>query len=143
VARVTVDLPEHFPFETEIPIRIGDINYGGHLGNDTVLTLVHESRVRYLKSLGFTELNVGGCGITQADAAVVYRSEAFYGQTVRIQVAARLEGRSSFDLYYRLTDISDGREIAQVKTGIVCFDYTKRKVTRIPDILRDAITQND
>jgi len=143
LARVTVDLPDDFPFETEIPIRIGDINYGGHLGNDTVLTLVHECRVQYLKSLGFSELDVGGCGITQGDAAIVYRSEAFYGQTVRIQAAVRLEGRSSFDLYYRLSDVSDDREIARVKTGIAFFDYTKRKVTRIPDVFRDAISQGD
>ena len=143
MARVTVDLPEHFPFEMEIPIRIGDINYGGHLGNDSVLTLVHECRVQYLRSLGFSELDVGGCGITQADAAIVYRSEAFYGQTVRIQAAARLEGRSYFDLYYRLSDVSDDREIARVKTGIAFFDYTRRKVTRIPDVFRDAISHDD
>ena len=89
MARISVDLPEHFPFEMEIPIRIGDINYGGHLA------------------------------------------------------AVRLESRSSFDLYYRLSDISDDREIARVKTGIAFFDYTKRKVTRIPDAFRDAILHDD
>ena len=143
MARVTIDMPDRFSFETTIPIRIGDINYGGHLGNDTVLTLVHECRVRYLKSLGLTEMDVGGCGIIQADAAVVYRSEAFYGQSVRIQMAAIQEGRSSCELYYRLSDETEDREIACVKTGIVFFDYGNRKVTRIPNAFRQAIATDD
>jgi hypothetical protein len=39
MARVKIDLPDKFIFKTEIPIRINDINYGGHLGNDAVLSI--------------------------------------------------------------------------------------------------------
>ena len=46
MARVEIELPEQFPFATEIPIRISDINYGNHLGNDAVLSLAQEARVR-------------------------------------------------------------------------------------------------
>jgi hypothetical protein len=45
-----------------------DINYGGHLGNDAVLSLVHEARVRFLKQQGYTENNIEGAGIIMADA---------------------------------------------------------------------------
>lgn len=43
MARVKIELPEKFIFKTEIPIRIDDINYGGHLGNDTVLFTYYEA----------------------------------------------------------------------------------------------------
>ena len=46
MARIKLTLPERFPFTTTIPIRITDLNYGGHVGNDTVLALLHEARVQ-------------------------------------------------------------------------------------------------
>ena len=49
MARVKLQLPANFLFSTEIPIRISDINYGGHLGNDAVLSIVHEARIQFLQ----------------------------------------------------------------------------------------------
>jgi len=61
--RVELELPERFQFVTEIPLRITDINYGGHLGNDALLSLLHEARVQFLRQYGFTEMNVDGRSI--------------------------------------------------------------------------------
>jgi acyl-CoA thioester hydrolase len=76
MARVKLEIPETLPFSTEISVRIGDINYGGHLGNDAVLSIVHEARVRFLGSLGYTEMNVEGKGIIMTDAVVVFKPSA-------------------------------------------------------------------
>ena len=46
--RIKLELPEKLVFSTEIPVRITDINYGGHLGNDSILSIVQEARVRFL-----------------------------------------------------------------------------------------------
>jgi acyl-CoA thioesterase FadM len=35
-------------------------------------------------------------------------------------------------VFYRLTEVSDGREVARAKTGITFFDYTRRKPVAIP-----------
>ncbi|MFZ9695712.1 MAG: hypothetical protein ACO3AY_07565 [Chitinophagaceae bacterium] len=40
-------LPVTFKYSFEIPIRITDINYGGHVGNDRMLTLAHEARIQF------------------------------------------------------------------------------------------------
>jgi len=141
--RVKIDLPEHFPFETELEIRVSDVNYGGHLGNDAVLSLAQEARIRFLGDLGYSEKDVGGCGIIQRDAAVHYKSEGTHGQKLRVEVSAVLEGRSACEVYYRMTDASDGREVAIVKTGLVFFDYEKRKPTRIPEAFQVAILKED
>jgi acyl-CoA thioester hydrolase len=105
--------------------------------------MAHEARIRYLSRLGYSEIDVGGCGIIMADAAIVFRSEAFYGQSVRIQIATELAGRTGCDFFYRMTDTKDEREIAIVKTGIVFFDYDKRRPTRIPKLFRAAISNDD
>jgi len=132
MARVKLELPEHFSFSTEIPLRVGDINYGGHLGNDAVLSLIHEARVQFLKAHGFSELDVDGAGIIMADSVVVYRSEAFYGEVMVVDVTVGEFSRVGCDFFYRLSDKDSGREVVRAKTGIVFFDYEVRKTVAVP-----------
>ena len=80
-----------------------------------------------------SELDVEGRGIIMADAAVMYRAEAFHGNELDIHVAVADLNRSGCDFLYQLIRVSDGREIARVKTGIVFFDYAARKVARVPE----------
>ena len=142
MGRVKLDLPERFDFSTEISIRITDINYGGHLGNDVVASLIHEARVRFLSTHGFTELDVGGAGLIMADMVIVYRSEAFYGETLQVEVAVGAFSRVGCDLYYRLCDQATGREVARAKSGMVFFDYERRRTVAVPQRFR-AIQPDD
>ena len=87
MARIKIAIPEQFSFSCQIPIRISDINYGGHVGNDTILTIVHEARMQFLKSLDFTEMDFGGKGMIMADAAIEFKNELFYGETIITSVA--------------------------------------------------------
>ncbi len=87
MARVKLTLPDACHFQTEVTVRIGDINYGGHLGNDAVLSLAHEARLQYFKSLGYSEIDIEGVGIVLADAVVVYRAEAFHGEQLTVRIA--------------------------------------------------------
>jgi len=115
------------------------MNYGGHLDNALLLTVVSEARVRYLKSLGYTELDVEGVGIIVADAAVQYRSEAFHGEVMRVAMAAAEFSRRGCDLVWQMTERDSGREVARGKTGIVFFDYgTRQPVEVTPGFRRQA-----
>lgn len=132
MARIKIALPEAFLFETDIRVRVTDANYAGHLGNDAVLSLVHEARDRFLRAHGFTELDVDGASIIMSDAAVMYRSQAWPGETLRIAIAAADLHRRGCDLLYRCTCAEDGREVARVKTGIVFFDFEEEKMLPVP-----------
>ena len=134
--RAKLDLPAKFDFSTEIPIRIGDVNYNNHLGNDTVLSLIHEARVRFWNQHGYTELNIEGVGTIMSDAVIVYKSEAFYGDILTIEVAVADLQRAGFDFVYLLTNKKSGKEVARAKTGIVFFDYKQRKVVAMPEKFR-------
>jgi acyl-CoA thioester hydrolase len=137
MARIKIDLPENFNFQTEIPVRITDLNYGGHVGNDTILSLMHEARVQFFRHLGFEgELNLDGISIIMTDSAIVYKAESFYGDKLTVEVAAGDYNKLGFDLFYKLSNKESGKEVARGKTGIVCFDYEKRKITPLPDALR-------
>ncbi len=139
MARVKLTLPEKLPFETELSVRVTDLNYGGHVGNDVVLAFCHEARARLFRELGFSELDVAGRGIIVADAVVVYRAETFFGDRLRIRSGAGDHNRYGCDFFYRLERPSDDSEIARAKTGIVFFDYRKRRVAPAPEVFRSRI----
>ena len=134
MARTRLQLPASFSFSTLLPVRITDVNYGGHVGNDTILTLLHEARVQFLQSLGFSELNFGGAGLIMSDAVIEFKNELFYGNPLTAYVTADEFTRVSFDIFYRLVVAKDGKEmlIATAKTGMVCYDYDARKVMAVP-----------
>lgn len=137
MARVTLTFPEKVLFTTTIQVRITDLNYGGHLGNDAVLSLLHEARVRFLQHIGLSELDFGGVGIIMSDAAIQFKSEAFFGEELTVNVAVDDISRVSFDLYYRMQ--CDDRLVVIAKTGIVCYDYATKKVAQVPAIFLDKI----
>jgi acyl-CoA thioesterase FadM len=143
MARVKIDFPEHFCFSTVIDVRITDLNYGGHMGNDTFLSVAHEARVRFLQEIGFEHEGAGpeGIGIIMADAAIVYKGEVRYGDALIVDMAVGDHARFGFDIYYRFTSRSTGAVVAQVKTGIIGYDYQARKVAKIPEVVISNIAQ--
>ncbi len=136
MARVKLELPDRFVFTTEIGVHISYINYGGHLGNDAVLSLLHEARVRFFHSLGYSELDIEGRGIVMADAVVVYLSEAFHQDLLVISMAVTSFHAAGCDLYYQIMNKATGKEVARAKTGIVFFDYQARRPVRVPEAFR-------
>jgi len=141
MARVKIDLPETFAFSTSFPVRITDLNYGAHVGNDTILSFIHEARVRFLKSFGYTELDLGGAGLIMSDVMIVFKKEIFYGDEIRLSVAATDFTRAGFDLVYKLEkDTSPATSLLAIaKTGMVCYDYSLKKVTALPDAVKERL----
>ena len=127
-------LPDHFPFTTEIPVRITDINYGGHVGNDAVLSLIHEIRVQFLHHHGYTELEFAGTGLIMADVTIEFKHELFYGETLRASIAATDFSRVGFELYYKMEKLSGEKWVSVVhaRTGMVCYNYTLKKIAPLP-----------
>jgi acyl-CoA thioester hydrolase len=132
VARIQIELPDRFSFSTTITVYINHINYGNHLDNAALLSLVSEARVRFFKSLGYSELDVEGLGIIVADAAVQYRSEGFHGEVLRFEMTAHDFNKYGCDLVWRASEQDSGREVARGKTGIIFFDYGARKPAAAP-----------
>ncbi|MBS1588136.1 MAG: thioesterase family protein [Bacteroidetes bacterium] len=139
MSRVKIKFPAETPLiECFIPVRITDINYGNHLGNDRLLAILHEARVQCLAQWKFTELNAGGNSLIMADVMIAYRGEAFYGDVLQIKIFTGEISERSFDLLYDISTERNNQQIsiAQAKTAMVCFDYEIRKVTLLKDELK-------
>ena len=134
--RVRIDIPASLPFSCSIPIRITDINYGNHTGNQVFLELLHEARVRFLSNLGCGELNFFGISLIMSDAAIEFKSEILYGDEVEVQVGVDNHHAVGFDLVYLVSRIRQNQiaVAAKAKTGMICYDYQLAKVMRLPAI---------
>jgi acyl-CoA thioester hydrolase len=141
MTRIRISVPESFSFSTVIPIRITDLNYGGHVGNDSILSLIHEARVQFLKHFGFTELDFAGTSLIMSDVGIEFRSEVFYGSSIRVMVTAGEFTRAGFDIFYQMGNTENNKLVAIAKTGMVCFDYSTRKVTAVPGLARMKIQE--
>ncbi len=139
--RIQIALPPQFDFETRIAVEVGHLNYGNHLANDAVLRIVHEARLRFLAAHSCTEMNTFGAGLIMADAAVQYRSQAFHGDELLIQLALGEIGKVSFPLLAKITRLSDQAEIARARCGMVFFDYAAQRPVRPPAAFREYFSR--
>ena len=135
MARIRITLPDKFVYSTKIPIRIGDINRGGHLGHDSFLVIIEEARERFFQSLGYSS-GTGEVGFIITDVSVMYLRQGRYGQTLEVGIATTDFTTKGFDIVYKVTDTEKGLELARAKTGLLFYDYHKQSTTRIPQDLR-------
>ncbi|MFM8461941.1 MAG: acyl-CoA thioesterase, partial [Polynucleobacter victoriensis] len=91
-----------------------------------------EARVRFLKSMGYSELDIEGLGIVVADHFIQYKAEGFHGETIRIQMQPQDFNKYGFDLIYRIDCLENPRELARGKQGIVFVNKETKKVANVP-----------
>lgn len=131
--RIKIDLPNKFIFSTEISVRVYDVNFAGHLSNDSILSMVHEARILFLKNWGYSEVDTEGAGIIMFDAALQYKSQGYHGDILIFDVAVDNLIRTGCDFVFKISNKASGKEIARAKTGIAFFDYKKNKMIAVPE----------
>ena len=141
MARIKIEIPEKIIASFCIPVRIADINYGNHVGNDAFVSIIHEARMQWLRQYGYTELNIEGTGLIMSDLAIEFKNESFYGDVVEVKIGANDISRVSFALYYQLFASRDSETVllANAKTGMVCYNYDVKKVATIPEKLKSIL----
>jgi acyl-CoA thioester hydrolase len=118
---------------TKLEIRVGDINYGGHMGNDKALLVFHDARLRFLEALGYSEKNIGGPGIIMRDAHVLFRKEVHLHDVLTVDVGIENVSTSSFEMLFTVRRLSDDAVVFTGSTGLVAFDYDTKRPVRLPE----------
>ncbi|SFP98591.1 acyl-CoA thioesterase [Parafilimonas terrae] len=139
--RIKISLPDNFKFSTVIKVRITDLNYGGHVGNDSFLALVHEARMQFLNNFGYSELKLENTSLIMFDAAIEFKKELNYGDEVKISVAANGFDTRGFDIFYKMEIINRDAPVlaAKAKTGMLCYDYNNKKLTGVPEKVKETL----
>jgi acyl-CoA thioester hydrolase len=142
MARIKIELPEKDIVTVRVPVRITDLNYGNHVGNDTFVSIIHEARVQWLAELNASELNVFGTGLIMGDLVIEFKKESFYGDVIEVKLFAGEITRVSFEIYYQLSVQRDGVTIilANAKTNMICYDYEAKKTVSVPEELKKLLS---
>jgi len=142
MSKIKNDFPEIFSHSFKIPVRITDLNYGDHVGNDSLVSIIHESRVQFLQHYNYTELNIGGIGLIMANLTIEFKKEIFYPALIEVNIGAANVAKVSFDLLYKLS-VNRGDvffDVAYAKSGMVAYDYEKKKVALLPENFKAILT---
>lgn len=143
MAHIKMEMPENKLAIIKIPVRISDINYGNHIGNDAFVSIIHEARIQWLKQNQFSEMNFDGSSLIMGDLVIEFKQEGFYGDEIEVQLFAGEISRVSFELYYQLSTQRNGQKVvlANAKTGMICFNYTIKKTESIPENAKAMLTK--
>jgi acyl-CoA thioester hydrolase len=141
--RIKIHLPKNFKFSTTIKVRIADLNYRGHVGNDSFLSLVHEARQQFLNHFGYSEMQIENTSLIMTDVAIEFKKELNYSDAIKISVAANGFDKYGFDIFYKLEIINEENPIlaAKAKTGMLCYDYQNKKLIPVPAKLKDTLSE--
>lgn len=144
MARIKIAMPSVQLAAIRVPVRISDINYGNHVGNDAFVSIIHEARLQWLRQHGYTELNFDKAALIMGDLAIEFKQEAFYGDTITVTIFAGEISRVSFELYYQLTTERNGSTIVLVnaKTGMIYYDYTIKKTLSLTEVVKGILSGN-
>lgn len=140
--RIKLDITGKSLGSFTIPVRITDVNYGNHVGNDAFVSIIHEARMQWLQQYGYTELSIERIGLIMSDLVIEFKNEGFYGDQVEIKLSVGEISKAGFELFYQLFA---GRRtesilLANAKTGMICYDYAAKKVVMIPEQLKTILT---
>lgn len=142
MSRIKVQITGKPLAAVEVPVRITDLNYGNHVGNDSIVSIVHEARVQWLAKHGYTELDMAGTALIMAGLAVEYVNECFYGDRLSITISAGIISKAGFELFYDVKCLRNNAEtvICRARTDMVCFDFTEKKVKAIPEQVKNILS---
>lgn len=137
--RVRVSPPSQFLFSMERAVGISDVNFARHLDSVAMVKMLHEARLQFLASMGFTEANIYGLGMVVTDLAVEYRAESFANDTLIIDVGVSGLNRYGLDIGMQVTNSALDTVVCNAKMGIVFFDFDKHQIAQIPGAFKARI----
>ncbi len=134
------DLPGLFRFRRDIEVRFRDTDAMGHVNNAEYLTYVEIARASYYQRVTGAIVGVGAWdeerSFILAESRVVYRSPAYFGETLTVEARTSRIGRSSFTLEYRITapasTVAPERLIAVADSVQVMYQYETATVMPLP-----------
>ena len=130
-----------------VEVRFVDCDPLGHVNNANYLSYIEQARFGLWRRLwgfsGETALTAaGGAGLILARVECDYRAQATYGDVLDVKLGLAGIGRTSFTYDYVITDVGDGKVVAEAKTVVVLYDYRARKPVLIDEARRAELSRS-
>jgi acyl-CoA thioesterase FadM len=133
MARLHLEFPEEcYCYRTQMEVRVTDINAAGHLGNDSMISMISEARARFLDEYGTDAPNEDGISTIVTDLATTYKAEAHARDLLLFEVGVADFNKYGGDVVFRISRPRDGVLVAMAKSGFIFFDYRRSRVAPMP-----------
>lgn len=115
-------------------VTIADINYGRHLGNDRPLVIFQDARIRFLKSLGFSEGDIGeGRSIVVVESGCRYLRQVFLHEELQVMVSVGELAGKRCRLDYTVKRRGDEQTVFSGFTLLLAYDPLIQKAAALPE----------
>ncbi|MBA2254517.1 MAG: acyl-CoA thioesterase [Chloroflexi bacterium] len=140
-----------FRYSLPIEVRFRDTDALGHVNNAVYLTYFEAARAGYYETIAGRPFGFGEGAerhtFLVAEATVVFRAPAFFGETLDVGCRVAWASRSSFGLEYRIgapaSPVGAARLVAHGTSVQVMFDIKAERVGRVPPDLLEMIERHE
>ena len=123
---------------TTLPVQWGDQDAFGHVNNVIYFRWFESARIDLLDVFeSAVTMSGSGLGPILASIKCDYRRQLHFPDTVSIGSRITRVGRSSADIGHAIVSHRQSQVIAEGSSVIVIYDYSAKRVTRVPEDLRE------
>jgi YbgC/YbaW family acyl-CoA thioester hydrolase len=126
-----------YSLHINLDVRVGDLNYGNHVGHEHYFLYFQEARLAYLKQLGYSESDIEGLGMVVAEASCRYKQELLLGD--RIQVHCKITDIKTKAFIFKYAITRGETVCATGATTNLYLDRSLKKVVSLPGAFVRAV----
>lgn len=128
-----------YEFCYPITLQPRDINYGGHLGVDSLVSIVGAARAYIFNSIGLSEGNLGNgrVGIIMTDFTVNLKAQGYMFDSLEVYTHIGELTKNGFRFFHKIT--RGESLVALAEAGFLAYDYTTKKVTSVPETFSNPL----
>ena len=138
-----IEIPEEksLAYQTQFPIRWGDMDAFGHVNNVQFFRYLENTRVDWMNKVGYVEPR-NGEGVVVVNVFCNFYLQLLYPGDLVAKLYVTELGRRSFDhvVTFERTD-APGTIVAAGGATIVWVNFAQGKALLLPEGLRAALTQ--
>lgn len=139
---VADDLLAGFAVVVEMPIYWGEMDSLGHVNNIYYFRYFEQSRLEYMRRLGWTGFSVnGGIGPILASVEARYRKPLTWPDTITVGARVSELGTDRMTMEHRVVSRKLGALATEGKGVIVSYDYARLAKAPIPEEIRARIVE--
>ena len=129
---------ERFLYQTQFPIRWGDMDALGHVNNTVYFRYFEQARLEWFEQSGFGSSISEGQGMVIVDNHAEYLRPVVYPSKVTVDMYGHTPGNSSFISTYLLS--VDGTVFTRGSAKVVWIDNTLGKSMVLPAVVRAMVS---
>lgn len=126
-----------FEYETQLRIRIRDLDHMEHINNAVYATYMEQARVDYLDEV--LDIDLDELQMAVVSSHIEFKKQVRYGGYITVETRVPELGETSFPLEYRFVD--DGDVAATARTIQVVLESDGESARSVPDRWRAGITE--